>query len=50
MATLLNKMNKQEPVTIANLWRLIELVESEERDESIPDGYIRLNDGTLVRL
>lgn len=43
-------MNKPEPVTIANLWRLIELVESDERDESVPEGYIRFNDGTLVML
>ena len=43
-------MNKPEPVTIANLWRLIELVESEERDKSVPDGYVRLNDGTVVML
>ena len=43
-------MNKPEIATPTDLLRLIELVESTERDESIPDGYIRLKDGTLVML
>lgn len=43
-------MNTSEIVTPTELLRLIDLVESTERDESIPDGYIRLKDGTLVML
>ena len=43
-------MNKPKIVTPTDLLRLIELVESKDRDESIPEGYIRLNDGTLVML
>ena len=43
-------MNKPEPVTISELWRLIEYVKSEENNDSTPDGYVRLHDGTLVML
>jgi hypothetical protein len=33
-----------------DLFRLLKLIESSDRDTSTPEGYVRLKDGSLVML
>lgn len=45
-------MKKKESASPSDLFRLIELIELEgkNKDPNVPDGYVKLNDGTLVIL